>query len=68
MNAKHINIELMQYAMELCDKEEKKKIKKEKEFMKKTRALESTIFSTRDNVVFNLLMFGLFTVVALYLY
>lgn len=68
MNSKHINIELMKYAMELCDKEEKQKIKREKELRKKTSGLEDNIFSTQKSVLINLIVFGLFALAAMYLY
>jgi hypothetical protein len=37
MNSKHINIELMKYAMDLNEKEDKKKKKEEEKLSKKKR-------------------------------
>lgn len=66
MKANHINIELMKYAMELCDKEEKRKKKREDALIKKKAGnLDTSIFSTRNSILLNLLAFALMTYIAM---
>ncbi len=68
-NSKHINICLMQYALDILDKEEKKAKKKKEKLMKETvkeSTLRSVLMSPGSHMVLNLFIFGMLLAFWLY--